>query len=82
MQNEPLNDGKAVLLYIMVDNALSEDEAVSRALKIIERYTPLEDHSLIEGWADERSGRFLIKLGEIVHIRRVEQILDEAMDEE
>lgn len=82
MQNEALNDGKSVLLYIMVDNALSEDEAVSRALRIIERYTPLDDHSLIEEWANLRSERFLIKLGEIVHIKGVGQILDEAMDEE
>lgn len=82
MGNENLNNGRVVLLHVMVDNNLSEDEAIDRAVRILMRYTPLDDHSFIEQWARDRSEKFLIKFGEIVHQEGVEEILDEAAGEQ
>lgn len=79
MEDENLNNGKSVLLHIMVDNLLTEDEAVARAVRISKQNSPLDDHSLIEQWAKDRSEKFLIKFGEIVQKKGVEEILNEAM---
>lgn len=69
-----------MLLHIMTDNLLTEDQAVFRTVQFLKRHIPMGDHSLVEQWANEHSGKFLIKLGEVTHECGVEELLSEAVE--